>query len=164
MLKGDAALTFDYTSRSRRPPKDPLNALLSFAYSLLTKDWTVVLFTVGFDPLMGFYHQPRYGKPALALDLMEPFRPVIAESVVVGVINNGEVGADDFYERTGGVLLKPPARKRLIEAYERRLKQEIQHPLFGYACTYRRIFELEARLLARYLLGEIPEYPGFRIR
>jgi len=155
---------FDYTTRTRRPPKDPLNALLSFAYSLLTKDWTVTLFTVGFDPMMGFYHQPRYGKPALALDLMEPFRPVIAESVVVGVINNGEVGADDFYERTGGVLLKPPARKRLIEAYERRLKQEIQHPLFGYACTYRRIFELEARLLARYLLGEIPEYPGFRIR
>ena len=141
-----------------------MNALLSFAYSLLTKEWTVTLWTVGFDPLMGFYHQPRYGKPALALDLMEPFRPVIAESVVIGVVNNGEVGAGDFYQRMGGVLLKPPARKRLIAAYQRRLAQEVRHPLFGYRCSYRRIFELEARLLARYLLGEIPEVPGFRVR
>jgi CRISPR-associated endonuclease Cas1/CRISPR-associated protein Cas4 len=164
MLKGGAVPAFDFTRRSRRPPQDPLNALLSFAYSLLTKDWTVVLYTVGFDPMMGFYHQPRYGKPALALDMMEPFRPVIAESVVIGAVNNGEIDAGDFYERMGGVLLKPPARKRLIEAYERRLKQEIEHPVFGYRCTYRRIFELEARLLARYLLGEIAELPGFRVR
>ena len=164
MLKVGEEPAFDYRKRSRRPPKDPLNALLSFAYSLLTKEWTVTLWTVGFDPLMGFYHQPRYGKPALALDLMEPFRPVIAESVVIGVVNNGEVGAGDFYQRMGGVLLKPPARKRLIAAYQRRLAQEIRHPLFGYRCSYRRIFELEARLLARYLLGEIPEVPGFRVR
>ncbi len=113
---------------------------------------------------MGFYHQPRYGRPALALDLMEPFRPVIAESVVIGAINNGEVAADDFYQRLGGVLLKPPARKRLIAAYQRRMGQEIQHPVFGYRCSYRRVFELESRLLARYLLGEIPELPGFRVR
>lgn len=74
------------------------------------------------------------------------------------------VDAGDFYERLGGVLLKPAGRKRFLEAYERRLRQEIQHPVFGYRCTYRRIFELEARLLARYLLGEIPEGPGFRVR
>ncbi|MEE8525580.1 MAG: CRISPR-associated endonuclease Cas1 [Thermoanaerobaculia bacterium] len=89
---------------------------------------------------------------------------MIAESVVIGAVNNGEVGGDDFYERMGGVLLKPPARKRFIEAYERRMQQESQHPLFGYRCTYRRIFELEARLLARYLSGEITELPGFRVR
>lgn len=155
---------FDFESRSRRPPRDPLNALLSFTYSLLTKDWTVTLTTIGLDPMMGFYHQPKYGKPALALDLMEPFRPVIADSVVVGAINNGEIRPSDFFEREGGVLLKPPARKRLISAYERRLGQKVRHPLFSYRCTYRRLFELEARLLGRHLLGEIPEYRPMEIR
>lgn len=165
MLKGAATdAGFDVAGRTRRPPTDPVNALLSFAYTLLVKDWTVVLYAVGLDPMLGFFHAPRYGRPALALDLMEPFRPVIADSVVVGVLNNGEIGGGDFYERHGAVLLKPPARKRLVAAYERRLGQEIRHPLFGYRCTYRRIFELEARLLGRFLLGEIASFPGFRIR
>ncbi|HVS14911.1 MAG TPA: CRISPR-associated endonuclease Cas1 [Thermoanaerobaculia bacterium] len=155
---------FDFEGRNRRPPKDPVNALLSFVSALLLKDWTVALFTVGFDPLMGFYHRPRYGKPALALDMMEPFRPVIVDSVVIRALNNGEIDASDFLERLGGVLLKPTARRRLVAAYERRLAQEISHPIFGYRATYRRIFEIEARLLARRLLGEIPEYQPFRVR
>jgi CRISPR-associated endonuclease Cas1 len=166
MLKEGKALgeRFDFEGRTRRPPTDPVNALLSFAYTLLAKDWTVMLESVGFDPMMGYYHKPRYGRPALALDLMEPFRPVIADSVAISALNNGEVGAEDFYEREGGVLLKPEARKRFVGAYERRLMQEIQHPLFGYAATYRRIFEIQARLLGRLLFGEIPTYPSFKVR
>jgi CRISPR-associated endonuclease Cas1/CRISPR-associated protein Cas4 len=166
MLKGgeEIAGAFDLEGRSRRPPRDPMNALLSFTYSLLTRDWMVALQAVGFDPLMGFYHRTRYGKPALALDMMEPFRPVIADSVSVGVVNNGEIRDRDFYTREGGVLLSPAGRKAVIEAYERRIGTEVEHPLFGYRCVYRRLFELEARLLARHVLGELPEYQPFRIR
>jgi CRISPR associated protein Cas1 len=122
MLKESALPAFDFTRRSRRPPEDPLNALLSFVYSLLTKDWTVVLHTVGFDPLMGFYHQPRYGKPALALDMMEPFRPVIAESVVIGAVPHpsplpqGERGPDQHppsLPSEGGRWRPRPLRERV---------------------------------------------------
>jgi CRISPR-associated endonuclease Cas1/CRISPR-associated protein Cas4 len=155
---------FSMEGRTRRPPRDPVNALLSLAYTLLLRDWMVALLVVGFDPMMGFYHRPKYGKPALALDLMEPFRPVIAESVVVTALNNGEVEETDFVERTGGVYLKPEGRKRFMGTYERRVGQEVRHPLFGYRCTYRRIFELEARLLARWLTGEIPRYIPFQTR
>lgn len=166
LLKGAAAAgaAFDFETRNRHPPKDPINALLSFAYALLVKDWMVTLHAVGLDPMMGLYHQPRYGKPALALDLMEPFRPVVADSVVAGVLNNGEIGGDDFIDTLGGVLIKPAARKKLLAAYERRLAQKVRHPVFGYRATYRRIFELEARLLGRYLLGELAAYPSFEVR
>lgn len=166
LLKGSGGRLppFDFEHRTRRPPRDPVNALLPFAYSLLTKDWVVTLTTVGLDPLMGFYHRPKYGKPALALDLMEPFRPVVADSAAVAALNNREIGADDFFEREGAVLLRPPARKRLIGAYERRLGQQVRHPLFSYRLTYRRLFELEARLLGRHLLGELPEYRPFEVR
>lgn len=166
LFKGPAAeeTAFDLEARNRRPPKDPVNALLSLAYSLLTKDFAVACHTVGLDPLLGFFHRPRYGKPALALDLMEPFRPVIADSVVVSVLNNGEIGAADFVERAGGVLLRPEARRRLIGAYERRLSTEVRHPVFGYRASYRRVFEIEARLVARWLQGDVPAYPGFVVR
>lgn len=166
LLKGTAAtgVTFDFETRNRHPPKDPINALLSFAYAILLKDWVVILHAVGLDPMMGLYHRPRYGKPALALDLMEPFRPVVADSVVAGVLNNGEIGPDDFVETLGGVLIKPAARRKLLAAYERRLAQKVRHPLFRYRATYRRIFELEARLLGRYLLGELASYPSFEVR
>ncbi|MCM2315492.1 MAG: CRISPR-associated endonuclease Cas1 [Thermoanaerobaculia bacterium] len=163
MLRG-AGAAFSIDERNRRPPKDPVNALLSFAYTLLAKDWLIALSTVGFDPLMGLYHKPKYGKPALALDMMEPFRPVIADSTVVTALNNGEVGPDDFIERMGGVLLKPEGRQRFIATYERRIATEIAHPVFGYKCSYRRIFEIEARLLGRWLTGEIERYLPFQIR
>jgi CRISP-associated protein Cas1 len=166
MLKGEGERLecFDFDGRSRRPPADPMNALLSFCYSLLTRDWTTVLMAVGLDPMMGFYHRPRYGKPALALDMMEPFRPVIADSVAITAVNNGEVGTDDFYRREGAVLLSPRGRRSLVECYERRMAVEIEHPLFGYKCNYRAVFELEARLLSRHLLGELPRYEPFVVR
>lgn len=165
MLKGDHGVAgFDFEGRNRRPPRDPVNALLSFAYALLTREWTAMVQAVGFDPYRGFYHQPRYGRPALALDLMEEFRPLIADSVVLTAVNNGEVRASDFIERLGAVALIPEGRRRFIETYERRMGQEITHPVFGYQISYRRVLEVQARLLGRYLLGEIPEYPSFTTR
>jgi CRISPR-associated endonuclease Cas1 len=119
---------------------------------------------VGFDPYRGFYHQPRYGRPALALDMMEPFRPLIAESSVLSAINNGEVRASDFIAAAGSVALTNDGRKRFIGVFERRLSQEITHPVFGYKLSYRRILELQARLLGRYLLGDIADVPGFTTR
>jgi CRISPR-associated endonuclease Cas1/CRISPR-associated protein Cas4 len=163
---GDAGdgFAFDFTRRNRRPPADPVNALLSFAYSLLARTWAVTLSAVGFDVYCGFYHQPRYGRPALALDMMEPFRPIIADSVVFTAINNGEVRPTDFVSAAGGVNLTEEGRKRFIGTYERRLSQEITHPLFGYRISYRRLLEVQARLLGRFLLGEIIEFPQFTTR
>jgi CRISPR-associated protein Cas1 len=167
LLRQDAepgVMAFDFVKRNRRPPSDPVNAMLSLAYSLLARTFTVVLQAVGFDPFRGFYHQPRYGRPALALDLMEPFRPLLADSTVIQVINNGEVRPSDFVSVAGSVNLTPDGRKRFIGAFERRLSQEVTHPLFGYRVSYRRLLELQARLLGRHLLDELPDYPNFTTR
>ncbi len=164
---GDTAsgqLTFDFTARNRRPPTDPVNALLSFSYALLVRTFAVTLAAVGFDPYRGYYHQPRYGRPALALDLMEPFRPLVADSAVLMAINNGEVRPSDFVRAGRAVALSPDGRKRFIAGFERRMSQEITHPLFGYRVSYRRLIELQARLLGRHLLGEIDEYPNLVTR
>ena len=155
---------FDFTQRNRRPPADPVNALLSFAYAMLTRSWTIALVTTGFDPYRGFYHQPRYGRPALALDMMEPFRPLLADSAVIQAINNGEVRPTDFHGGAGRINLTDEGRKRFIGTFERRLGHEVTHPLFGYKLSYRRLLELQARLLARFLLGELREYPNFTTR
>ena len=160
----EEAATFDFKKRNRRPPTDPVNALLSFAYSLLVRAWTVTLTSVGFDAFRGLYHQPRYGRPALALDLMEPFRPIVADSVVLQVINNGEVRPTDFKAAAGSVALTSGGRRKFIGAFERRLDHEVVHPLFGYRVSYRRLMEMQARLCGRFLLGEISTYPNFLTR
>jgi CRISPR-associated protein Cas1 len=157
-------LEFDFQGRNRRPPKDPVNAILSLAYSLLTKDWIATLVGVGFDPYLGFYHRPRYGRPALALDLMEEFRPLIADSVTLATINTGVIGSGDVIRRGLGVSLTSAGRAKLIESYERRMDELVTHPVFGYRISYRRILEVQARLLARYLAGEIDEFPAFCTR
>ena len=165
MLKeAEPGARFDFEGRNRRPPRDPVNAMLSLLYSMLAREWTVTLQSVGLDPYLGFYHQPRYGRPALALDMMEEFRPLIADSAVLTAINNGEIQQSDWFERMGSVTLTPEGRRRLIETYERRMGQEITHPVFGYQISYRRVLEVQARLLGRYLLGEIPELPPFTTR
>ncbi len=155
---------FDGEGRTRRPPRDPVNALLSFAYSMLTREWVTTCRSVGFDPYLGFYHAPRYGRPSLALDLMEPFRPLCADSVVVRAINNGELGELDFIERFGAVNLTDGGRRKFFRAFEERLAQEVTHPVFGYRISYRRVLEIEARLLARHLLGELPLYEPLTTR
>lgn len=118
----------------------------------------------GLDPLLGFYHQPRFGRASLALDLMEEFRPILADSTVISVINNGVVGPGDFMRGQGAVALKPAARKKVIQAMERRMDQLVTHPTFDYRLSYRRVLEVQARLLSRVLLGELAAYPGFRVR
>jgi CRISPR-associated protein Cas1 len=155
---------FDFTGRNRRPPRDPVNCLLSYLYGLLVKDLTAVTHGVGFDPYLGFFHRPRFGRPALALDLAEEFRPLVADSVAVNVINNGEVKPSDFITRAGGVALTDNGRRAVIQAYERRLETQVTHPTFGYKVTYRRVFEVQARLLGAYLLREVPEYQSFMTR
>ncbi|MEM9765369.1 MAG: CRISPR-associated endonuclease Cas1 [Pseudomonadota bacterium] len=146
---------FDFEKRNRRPPADPVNALLSFAYAVLARTMLAALQSVGFDPYRGFYHQMRHGRPALALDVMEPFRPLIADSAVLTVINNGEVTAKDFTTIGVSCAMKPKAKRALLAAFERRLGQEVTHPLFGYRTTTRRLIEVQCRLLARHLDGEL---------
>lgn len=159
MVGADSPGPFDFTRRNRRPPADPINAMLSFAYALLVRTWHVALSAVGLDPYRGFHHQLRHGRPALALDMMEPDRPLIADSAVVRAINNGEVTGADFVHAAGGCALKPAGRKALIAAFERRLDQEMTHPVFGYQISYRRLIEVQARLLCRHLHGEIANFP-----
>ena len=156
--------SFDLAGRNRRPPRDPVNAMLSFGYALLTRECLSTLSAVGFDAYRGFYHQPRFGRPSLALDLMEPFRPIIVDSVVIRAINNGEVQIKDFIVTPVGTNLTDSGRKKFIAAFERRMAEEVQHPLFGYSLEYRRLIELQCRLLSRHLLGEIDEYPNFVTR
>ena len=157
-------MTFDFDGRNRRPPRDPVNSLLSLGYAMLAKDLTIALQAVGFDPYLGFYHQPRYGRPALALDVMEEFRPLIVDSVVLSAINTGAVKLPDFIRRGGAVTLTQAGRGKFIRAYERRMDEEITHPIFGYRISYRRTLEVQIRLLARFLTGENDEYPPFATR
>jgi CRISPR-associated protein Cas1 len=150
--------TFNFQGRNRRPPTDPVNSLLSLAYSLLAKDCLLAALAVGFDPYVGFYHQPRFGRPALALDLMEEFRPLVAESAVLTCINNRMVSEGDFVQAGQAVNLTAAGRKRFFQAYEQRMSALLTHPVFDYKVSYRRALELQARLLAKVLTGEIPEY------
>ena len=155
---------FDFTHRNRRPPRDAVNALLSLAYSLLAKDLTIACYAVGFDPFYGFYHQPRFGRPALALDLMEPFRPLIAESAVLSAINTKMVAPKHFVRAGQAVALTAEGRKAFFRAYELRMDTLVTHPLFDYRVSYRRLLEIQARLLGRVLSGEIERYPVFITR
>ncbi len=162
MLKSE--LGFDFQHRSRRPPADPTNALLSFAYSLLTADVMSAIQIVGLDPYIGFFHQLKYGKPCLALDLMEEFRPIIADSVVITLINTKQITPNDFTQAHGGWYLKERARKTFYAAYETRKNETITHPAFKYKLTFRRAMELQVRLLAKYLTGEISDYTPLTTR
>lgn len=159
-----AQFRFDFAGRNRRPPRDAVNALLSLGYSLLVKDLTIASYAVGFDPYLGYYHQPRFGRPALALDLMEPFRPLIADSAVLAAINTRMVTPKDFVQAGPAVALTPAGRKAFFRSYELRMDSLVTHPLFEYRVSYRRLLEIQARLLARVLEGEIGEYPVFVTR
>ena len=158
MLK-TGELDFDFATRNRRPPKDPVNALLSFTYALLVKECLVALWTEGLDPWWGLYHRPRHGRPALALDFMEPFRPILADSAVLTCINTGMVKPRDFITNRNGCSMQPAARKAILRAWEQRLDQLTTHPEFGYRCSYRTILRIQARLLVRLLRGDIPQLP-----
>ncbi len=164
MIKSDYRIPFYFMTRNRRPPKDPVNAMLSYAYGILAKDCTVVLQAVGFEPTLGFYHSLRPGKPALSLDLMEVFRPIVADSAVIYTINNGMVTLKDFHQGKFSVAMKPESRIALIKAYERRMEQLVTHPVYDYRVSYRRIIEIEARSLARFIGGETDKMVFFTTR
>jgi CRISPR-associated protein Cas1 len=163
-LKPPPGRGFDFTTRNRRPPRDPVNALLSFAYAMLAKDCFAAACAVGFDPYKGFFHQGRHGKPSLALDIMEEFRPVIADSVVLTLINTEAVTKDDFVTWRDAVQLTDGGRRRFFAAYEARKATVITHPVYGYKMSYSRMLEVQARTLAAFVRGSIPAYTGFTVR
>ena len=164
MLKQRDDWKFDWRGRNRRPPRDPVNALLSLGYSMLAKELTGVCYSVGLDPFLGFMHQPRYGRPALALDLMEEFRPLIADSVAISLINRGELGPEDFIKSANGMFLTDKGRRPFWEGWFRRLDTEVSHPEFSYKMAYRRMLEVQARQLWRFVRGEALTYHGFVTR
>ena len=153
-----------FAGRVKRPPTDPVNALLSFGYALLTNKVASAVQLVGFDHFVGYLHSSFYGRPALALDLVEEFRPIIVDSVVLTVLNNRMFTANDFVVELGAYRLKDERRKVFFTKFEERLNEEMIHPLFGYKTSYRRCLELQVRLLAKVLTGEIDEYPPLLIK
>jgi CRISP-associated protein Cas1 len=152
------AAEFSLLGRNRRPTRDPVNALLSFCYSMLTKDLVTVTLGVGLDPYLGIYHRSRHGRPALALDLAEESRPLIADSVTVGLLNNGEIGPSDFTRRAGGVALTLTVAEPCRAPTNGGCPRRSNTPVFGYRISYRRVLDVQARLLAAHLVGEVPEY------
>jgi len=153
-----------FDGRHRRPPTDPINALLSFGYVLLMNHVLSAVQIAGFDPYIGYLHSEGYGKPALALDLMEEMRTPIVDSVVLTIINKQILQAHHFEGTMGVFQLTATGRKLFLQQFEQRLNTEIQHPVFDYKATYRRCLELQARLLAKHLLGETPAYRPFQVR
>ncbi len=147
-----------FAGRIRRPPTDAVNALLSFGYALLTTQVASAVQVVGFDQYIGYLHSSVYGRPALALDLMEEFRPIIVDSVVLTLLNNRMLKPGDFHVELNAYRLKKEPRKLFLEQFEERLNEEITHPIFGKKVKYRRCIELQARFMAKYLTEEIDEY------
>lgn len=160
-----SALQFE--RRTRRPPKDPVNAMLSFGYALLASSVESAVCQVGLDPYLGFFHVVDYGRPSLVLDLMEEFRPVIVDSVVLDMTAHHLIGEDGFEKRDGGVYLAGEGRQRFIKRYHDRIGTTISYPTGENRVEhidYRRCFELQARRLVRTMKGEVPSYVPFAIK
>ena len=156
MFKGEPGAEFDAHGRQRRPPPDPINSALSFAYSMLTHECTAALRTASLEPSIGAFHVSRPGRPALSLDLMEPFRPLISDSVVITAFNRGELKPGHFVRTAAGCMFTAEGRKAFFGVYGRRMADEVTHPVFGYKLSYRRMIVLHARMIAAWLLGEVP--------
>ena len=140
-----------FNGRNRNPPTDPVNALLSFSYALLKTQVTTAVHLAGLDPYIGYLHEVHHGQPAMVLDLMEEFRALVADNVVLSVLSKREIQPQDFTESLGAYRLSESGRKCFLEAFERKMNDEFTHPVFDYRCTYRRAIELQARLLSRHL-------------
>ncbi|MBD2102386.1 type I-D CRISPR-associated endonuclease Cas1 [Leptolyngbya sp. FACHB-261] len=152
---------FHFATRCRRPPTDPVNSLLSFGYSLLRHDVQGALNIVGFDPYLGYLHVQRYGRASLALDLMEEFRPLVVDAVVLSVLNKRFLKPTDFTAEplSQAVSLTPEGRRTFLRLYEQKKQSAFKHPVLGRKCTYQEAFEIQARLLSKYLLGQTQQYP-----
>lgn len=152
---------FAFERRTRRPPRDPVNALLSFGYALLQAQIDGFVQAVGLDPYVGYLHEVRHGKPSLVLDVMEEFRPVFVDGLVLTLLNRQQLQAQHFKERMGGVELTDEGRRVFLGEFEDRLRTEFTHPLLKERVTWRRCFEVQVRILARALLGQVPAYVPF---
>lgn len=153
---------FSFSGRSRRPPLDPMNALLSFLYSMLAHDARSACEAAGLDAAVGFLHRDRPGRPGLALDLMEEFRPLLADRLALSLVNRKQIGPDDFETAaTGAVMMSDKARKVLLVAYQKRKQEVLSHPYLGEKTTVGLLVHLQARLLARLLRGDLDAYPPF---
>jgi CRISPR-associated protein Cas1 len=151
--------SFNFTTRSRRPPRDRINCLLSFLYALVRHDCIAALTATGLDPFVGFLHTERPNRPALALDLMEEFRPWTADRLAVTLINRRQIGPEHFRVREGGAVeFTDPGRRAVIAAYQERKKELLQHPLLAQSLRIGQMPFIQARILARYLRGDLPEY------
>jgi CRISP-associated protein Cas1 len=157
---------FTFEARRRRPPTDPVNSLLSFGYALLRHDVQSALNIVGFDPYLGYLHVERYGRPSLALDLMEEFRPLVVDAVVLSAINCKRITPEDFITEplSGAVSLTDERRRDFLRLYEQKKQSQFKHPVMGRQCTYQEAFEIQARLLAKYLMGQTEQYPPLVLR
>lgn len=142
---------WSFTGRNRRPPTDPVNTLLSFAYGLLRVQVTAAAHIAGLDPYVGYLHEATRGQPAMVLDLMEEFRPLVADNLVLSVLHRREIKPQDFTESLGAYSLSDVGRKTFLQAFEQKMNDEFKHPVFDYQCTYRRSIELQARLMSRHL-------------
>ncbi len=153
---------FRFTHRSRRPPLDRVNALLSFLYAMLAHDARAACESVGLDAAVGFLHVDRPGRPGLALDLMEEFRPFLADRLALSLINTGQVKASGFaVTETGAVEMKEATRKEVVSAYQKRKQETLTHPFLDEKTTVGLLVYLQARLLARHLRGDLDAYPPF---
>lgn len=153
---------FRYVARTRRPPRDRINCLLSFIYALVRHDCLAALTTAGLDPYVGWLHATRAGRPACALDLMEEFRPCLAERLVLTLINRRQIDPKHFREREGGAVeFTDRGKKEVIQAWQQRKQTEMKHPLFKEPIRLGQVFSIQAKLLARKLRGDIPEYIPF---
>ena len=153
---------FIFTERSRRPPLDEVNALLSFIYTLLAHDVRSALETVGLDPAVGFLHRDRPGRPGLALDIMEEFRPVIADRLVLSLINRRQVGKKGFVKTAGGaVVMDDDTRKTVLTEYQNRKQDEVYHPYIEETVPIGLLFFIQSNLMARHIRGDIDGYPTF---
>jgi len=156
---------FRFTTRTRRPPRDAVNALLSFVYALLRQDCTSALAAVGLDPGVGYLHADRPGRPSLALDLMEEFRPALADRLVLALINRAQVAAKGFVrDAAGGISMDAETRRTVLIAYQERKQAALTHPVTGEATTYALVPHIQARLLARVIRGDMDHYPPFLVR
>ena len=153
---------FQFLTRTRRPPRDRMNCLMSFIYALVRHDCLAALTTAGLDPYVGWLHVTRAGRPACALDLMEEFRPCLAERLAVTLVNRRQIEPKHFREREGGAVeFTDRGRKEVIQSWQQRKQSEIKHPLFKESVRLGQVFSIQAKLLARTLRGDIPDYLPF---
>jgi CRISP-associated protein Cas1 len=148
-----------FNGRNRRPPTDPVNSLLSFAYALLQGQVMAAVHIAGLDPYIGYLHEVHHGQPAMVLDLMEEFRALIADNLVLSLLHKRAIQPEDFHESLGAYRLKDNAKKTFLQAFDQKMNDEFKHPVFDYRCTYRRAIELQARLLGRHLQECVPYKP-----